>query len=68
VPRRCKSLTGHQSAVECVTFDAAEEVVVAGAAGGTLKMWDLAAAKGARGMLWRAVQQALPADVHSRCG
>jgi WD40 repeat protein len=42
-----QSLTGHQSGVECVTFDAAEEVVVAGAAGGTIKMWDLAAAKGA---------------------
>ncbi len=34
--------------MECVAFDAAEEVVVAGAAGGTLKMWDLEQAKGAR--------------------
>jgi katanin p80 WD40 repeat-containing subunit B1 len=48
-PHALLSLAGHQSAVECVTFDAAEEVVVAGAAGGTLKMWDLAAAKGAAG-------------------
>ena len=39
------SLAGHQSAVECVTFDNAEEVVVAGAAGGTLKLWDLEEAK-----------------------
>jgi len=46
--RRAQSLAGHQSAVECVAFDAAEEAVVAGAAGGTLKMFDLAAGKGAR--------------------
>ena len=31
--------------MECVTFDQAEEVVVAGAAGGTLKLWDLEEAK-----------------------
>ena len=43
-----QSLAGHQSGVECVAFDAAEEAVVAGAAGGTLKMFDIAAAKGAR--------------------
>ena len=43
-----QSLAGHQSGVECVAFDATEEAVVAGAAGGTLKMFDIAAAKGAR--------------------
>ena len=42
-----QSLSGHQSPVECVTFDNAEEVVVAGAAGGTIKLWDLEEAKGA---------------------
>ena len=41
-----QSLSGHQSPVECVTFDNAEEVVVAGAAGGTIKLWDLEEAKG----------------------
>jgi katanin p80 WD40 repeat-containing subunit B1 len=44
-PQAILSLSGHQSAVECVTFDHAEEVVVAGAAGGTLKLWDLEEAK-----------------------
>ena len=44
-PQAILSLAGHQSAVECVTFDQAEEVVVAGAAGGTLKLWDLEEAK-----------------------
>ena len=48
-PRRVsvclQSLHGHQSPVECVTFDGAEEYVVAGAAGGTIKVWDLEAAK-----------------------
>mmetsp|Transcript_30519 Transcript_30519/g.58761 ORF Transcript_30519/g.58761 Transcript_30519/m.58761 type:complete len:832 (-) Transcript_30519:112-2607(-) len=39
------SLTGHQSPVECVTFDSAEENVVAGASNGTLKLWDLEEAK-----------------------
>lgn len=42
-----QSLTGHQSPVECVTFDAAEENVVAGSASGTIKLWDLEEAKGA---------------------
>ena len=35
-----QSLSGHTSPVECVAFDASEEVLVAGAAGGTLKIWD----------------------------
>ena len=43
----------HQSAVECVTFDQAEEVVVAGAAGGTLKLWDLEEAKVVRTLMVR---------------
>jgi len=46
---RSQSLTGHTSAVECVAFDAAEEVLVAGAAGGTLKIWDPEEAKGEAG-------------------
>lgn len=41
-----QSLSGHQSPVECVSFDNAEEVVVAGAQGGTVKLWDLEQAKG----------------------
>ena len=44
-PGAILSMTGHQSPVECVTFDRDEEVVVAGAAGGTLKLWDLESAK-----------------------
>ncbi|GMH33823.1 hypothetical protein BSKO_01657 [Bryopsis sp. KO-2023] len=35
------SLSGHQSSVESVTFDAAEEFVAAGAVGGTVKLWDI---------------------------
>lgn len=41
-----QSLSGHQSPVECVSFDNAEEAVVAGAQGGTIKLWDLEQAKG----------------------
>ncbi|CAG9464315.1 unnamed protein product [Pedinophyceae sp. YPF-701] len=40
-PQAILSLTGHQTPVECVTFDAAEEVVAAGASGGAIKLWDL---------------------------
>ncbi|DBA81283.1 TPA: hypothetical protein ACH3X2_006901 [Trebouxia sp. C0005] len=40
-----QSLSGHQSPVECVSFDNAEEAVVAGAQGGTIKLWDLEQAK-----------------------
>ena len=44
-PNAILSLTGHQSPVTCVTFDGAEEIVAAGAAGGTVKLWDLEEAK-----------------------
>ena len=47
-PSAILSMAGHQSAVECVAFDANEEAVVAGAAGGTLKLWDLEQAKAVR--------------------
>ena len=61
-PTAILSMAGHQSAVECVTFDANEEVVVAGAAGGTLKLWDLEQAKAVR---TRRTPQQLPGvDFH----
>ncbi|KAJ7532830.1 hypothetical protein O6H91_13G021700 [Diphasiastrum complanatum] len=44
-PNAILSLSGHSSAVESVTFDAAEALVVAGAASGTIKLWDLEEAK-----------------------
>ena len=45
---RLQSLSGHTSAVECVSFDSNEQTVIAGSAGGTLKLWDLEQAKVAR--------------------
>src|SRR5690606_1623473 len=36
-----KKLHGHQSAVECVTLDPEEQLVVAGSERGSLKLWDL---------------------------
>jgi katanin p80 WD40 repeat-containing subunit B1 len=39
------SLAGHNTAIECVSFDGEEEVVVAGSQGGSLKIFDLAEAK-----------------------
>lgn len=47
-PSAILSLSGHQSGVECVSFDASEEVVAAGGQNGTVKLWDLNAAKGAQ--------------------
>ncbi|KAH9556503.1 hypothetical protein CY35_07G031700 [Sphagnum magellanicum] len=44
-PNAILSLSGHTSAVESVTFDSAEAIVVAGAASGTIKLWDLEEAK-----------------------
>src|SRR3569623_2942 len=41
-----QSLQGHQSPVECVTFNAREELVAGGASNGTIKTWDLDEAKG----------------------
>ncbi|KAF6266536.1 WD40-repeat-containing domain protein [Scenedesmus sp. NREL 46B-D3] len=40
-PHVAKSLVGLQSPVECVTFDASEDHVAAGAANGTVKVWDI---------------------------
>ncbi|XP_077502512.1 katanin p80 isoform X2 [Amblyomma americanum] len=39
------SLTGHTTAVECVKFCPAEEMVCAGSTSGTAKIWNLEAAK-----------------------
>ncbi|KAG1359548.1 katanin p80 WD40 repeat-containing subunit B1 [Cocos nucifera] len=43
-----QSLSGHTSAVESVSFDSSEVLVAAGAASGTIKLWDLEEAKGHR--------------------
>ena len=47
-PNAIMSLAGHTSAIECVSFDSNEQTVIAGSAGGTLKLWDLEQAKVAR--------------------
>jgi hypothetical protein len=41
-----QSLQGHQSPVDSVTFDHNEELVAAGAASGSIKIFDLDQAKG----------------------
>lgn len=43
-----QTLVGLNSPVECVTFDPAEDKVGAGAANGTVKVWDLDTGKGER--------------------
>jgi WD40 repeat protein len=45
-----QSLTGLQSSVECVTFDATENQVAAGGANGTVKVWDLDSGKVSRSL------------------
>ncbi|KAJ0963968.1 hypothetical protein J5N97_029090 [Dioscorea zingiberensis] len=44
-PNALLSLSGHTSAVESVSFDSSEVMVAAGAASGTIKLWDLEEAK-----------------------
>ncbi|KAK1891829.1 Katanin p80 WD40 repeat-containing subunit B1 [Dissostichus eleginoides] len=39
------SLTGHKTPVECVQFNPSEEQVVAGSQSGSIRVWDLEAAK-----------------------
>ncbi|MBA0701909.1 hypothetical protein Goari_026751, partial [Gossypium aridum] len=39
------SLSGHTSGIDSVTFDSSEVLVAAGAASGTIKLWDLEEAK-----------------------
>jgi WD40 repeat protein len=46
MPSLLQSLTGHQTAVDSVTFDHGEEVVAAGAQSGSIKLFDLDAARG----------------------
>lgn len=40
-----QSLYGHTSGIDSVTLDASEVLVAAGAASGTIKLWDLEEAK-----------------------
>lgn len=40
-----QSLSGHSSGIDSVSFDSSEVVVAAGAASGTIKLWDLEEAK-----------------------
>ncbi|KAK9117788.1 hypothetical protein Scep_015881 [Stephania cephalantha] len=47
-PNAILSLSGHSSAVESVNFDSSEVLVAAGAASGTIKLWDLEEAKDGR--------------------
>ncbi|CAA6655698.1 unnamed protein product [Spirodela intermedia] len=44
-PNAILSLSGHTSAIESVSFDSSEVLVAAGAASGTIKLWDLEEAK-----------------------
>ncbi|KAL5976206.1 hypothetical protein ACLOJK_020536 [Asimina triloba] len=45
-PNSSLSLSGHTSAVECVTLDSAEVLAASGASTGAVKLWDLEEAKG----------------------
>lgn len=40
-----QSLSGHSSGIDSVSFDSSEVLVAAGAASGTIKLWDLEEAK-----------------------
>ena len=40
-----QSLSGHTSGIDSVSFDSSEALVAAGAASGTIKLWDLEEAK-----------------------
>ncbi|XP_076354215.1 katanin p80 WD40 repeat-containing subunit B1-like isoform X2 [Tachypleus tridentatus] len=42
---RIMSLTGHTTAVECVRFGHAEDIICAGSVSGALKIWDLETAR-----------------------
>lgn len=42
---RTQSLSGHTSGIDSVSFDSSEVLVAAGAASGTIKLWDLEEAK-----------------------
>lgn len=53
-----QSLVGHTSPVECVNFDANEEVVAAGGQNGTVKLWDLNSSKGGHTARNRRAQRA----------
>ncbi|XP_022238282.1 katanin p80 WD40 repeat-containing subunit B1-like [Limulus polyphemus] len=44
-PNRIMSLTGHTTAVECVRFGHAEDIICAGSVSGALKIWDLETAR-----------------------
>ncbi|RZB45766.1 Katanin p80 WD40 repeat-containing subunit B1-like isoform D [Glycine soja] len=47
-PNAILSLSGHSSGIDSVSFDSSEVLVAAGAASGTIKLWDLEEAKSTR--------------------
>lgn len=47
-----QSLSGHTSGIDSVSFDSSELLVAAGAASGTIKLWDLEEAKSMHIRLW----------------
>ncbi|KAM7274571.1 hypothetical protein ACFE04_016437 [Oxalis oulophora] len=51
-PNAILSLSGHTSGIDSVTFDSSEVLVAAGAANGTIKLWDLEEAKSMFTMLF----------------
>ncbi|XP_020878157.1 uncharacterized protein LOC110227631 isoform X2 [Arabidopsis lyrata subsp. lyrata] len=51
-PNAILSLYGHSSGVDSVTFDASEGLLAAGAASGTIKLWDLEEAKDTNLKIW----------------
>lgn len=53
-----QSLTGHNNPVECVHFSVSEEQVVAGSQSGSIRVWDLEAAKSEYACLcnWRPLE------------
>lgn len=40
-----QSLTGHKNPVQCVQFNSAEDQIVAGSQSGSIRVWDMEAAK-----------------------
>jgi hypothetical protein len=68
-----QSLVGLNSPVECVAFDPSENKVAAGAANGTVKVWDLETGKGERlpgaehdGSIRQQLHQPAAPHMHSR--
>lgn len=63
-PLLSQSLTGHKSPVECVQFSMSEDQIVTGSQSGSIRVWDMEAAKSKREGKGSMVSKSVNTSLH----